>query len=140
LATTTSATDNFLKSVGSITSQKPESFDAMEPLAAGIPSTTGNGQTATNFQALFNESNKLLKTREDILLQIGAQQMTNAQPPPPVATPAPVAVIDRINAAIAAGRPSVTNGNALNYLPPGMDAGGSTPLNDLAGDRRPAGL
>jgi hypothetical protein len=58
-----------------------------------------------------------------------------------VATPAPVAVIDRINAAIAAGRPlSGTNGNPLNYLPPGMDAGGSTPLNDLAGDPRPAGL
>jgi hypothetical protein len=141
LATATSATDNFLKSVNSITAQKPEPFDAMERLAAGMRSTTGNGQTATNFQALFKESAELLKTRQDILLKMGEQQRTNVQPPQPVATPAPVAVIDRINAAIAAGRPlSGTNGNPLNYLPPGMDAGGSTPLNDLAGDPRPAGL
>jgi hypothetical protein len=141
LATATSATDNFLKSINSITAQKPEPFDALERLAAGMRSTTGNGQTATNFQALFKESAELLKTRQDILFKMGEQQRTNAQPPPPVATPAPVAVIDRINAAIAAGRPlSGTNGNPLNYLPPGMDAGGSTPLNDLAGDPRPAGL
>lgn len=122
-AVVTSLTDNFLKQVNSITSQKPEEAPALGQLAARVGSTSGSGQTATGFDSLIKESNQLWKTREDILTQIAARQLVQTPPQTPAPTPEPISISQRIEFAMKAGRP-FGGGDPTSRVPAGFDVNG----------------